>query len=159
MSIPTVQVPVVIEGARSGRDASPSGVVPLASIAPSVGEGEVLWMSRGRDYRIQLKGTPKRVVGDQVLPEQPRFAQFEAHAFRSSDPETNRQLEAAKERGFDFWKMSDIQERTKAAKEADLVRAAEALVATADSETMEKLSVILGAKGFKLPKRDKGEGK
>lgn len=155
MSVPVVPSPVIVTGARGTGDQLPSGLVPLTAIAPTVEEGEVLWMSRSRDYRIQLKGEPKRVVGDQVLPERPRAAQFENYSFKCNDPETNKQLRESKSCGYDFWAMSDLEERKKASQEAALVAAAEAIMDSGDPAAVERLSVVLASKGFKLPKREK----
>lgn len=148
--IPQVQTVVINDGAR-GSEPVQSGIVPLASIAPVIKEGETLWMAKSKDYRIQLKGDPKRVVGDQVLPEKARFAQFENYSFRCSDPETNKQLSEAAARGYDFWRMDDIEERAKAQKEAELSR----MVESASPEQLERLAVVLGEKGFALPPRPK----
>ena len=153
MNIPTVHVPVIVDGARGGADQGKSGEVPLQNIAPTVKTGEVLWMSKGRDYRIQLKGIPRKIVGDTVIPEQARFAQFESFAFKSSDPEINAQLEASSARNYDFWKMSDLHEKRKASEENDLIRAAERVIESGDEAAMERLSVMLGQKGFALPKK------
>lgn len=154
MNIPLVSVPQIVSGSKGGAGKVPSNMVPITDIAPAVREGETLWMSIGSDYRIQLKGTPKRIIGDQILPEQPRVAQFVGHSFSSSDPETNRQLEAASARGIDFWKVSDIKEKAKEQQTAEAVRMVEQVVASGDADAMERLSVVLGAKGFSIAPRE-----
>jgi hypothetical protein len=70
------------------------------------------YVSRPASYRIKLWGEKKKVLGDNVLTEPPRWAFFSAGVYTTSDPKEIEKLdEFSKRYTRDFWRVDENMRR------------------------------------------------